>query len=192
MDLKSVWITPSALTPPLPQFNMTTNEDLRSTTVIITIKDLPYMVFPAPSASILLPPTLQTSVLKPTPITVVPVDGLQTITSSWLRNMIEKMQAADDVFDDAFKAYIIFRCSSGIDSDPLVEDDVSFRPDSGKSHSWQIWKTEDNLPAGPYFLLGCNIHQAYRLYNDPYGAFLYGVVQSENDSTRWASILRPC
>lgn len=32
------------------------------------------------------------------------------------------------------------------------------------------------LPSGPYFLQGPNLHQAWRLYDDELGAFTFGAV----------------
>jgi hypothetical protein len=163
---------------------MTSNGDLETVTTIVAIKGLPYLVSVASVASFSPCSALESSVLNPIPATVVPVDDVQTITASWLRNRIEAMLAADDVFNDEFADNILFRCSDGLDSEPLVEDDISFCFGSEKPCSWQFWKTEDNLSAGPYFLLGSAIHKAFRLYDDSYGAFVYGVLQSGKDATR--------
>jgi hypothetical protein len=163
---------------------MTANGDFETMTMIVAIKGLPYLVSAASVASFSPSSLLEYSALKPVPATVVPVDGAQTITSSWLRNRIEEMQATDDVFNYKFANNILFRCSAGLDSEPLVEDDISHLLDPEQTCSWQFWKTEDDLSAGPYFLLGSNIHQAFRLYDDSYGAFLYGVLRSRQDATR--------
>ncbi|EGZ71764.1 hypothetical protein NEUTE2DRAFT_110688 [Neurospora tetrasperma FGSC 2509] len=38
---------------------------------------------------------------------------------------------------------------------------------------------DDNLPSGPYFLSGPNLHQAYRLYPDTQDAFIYGMIPND-------------
>jgi hypothetical protein len=166
------------------QAQMSVNRDLDTMTMMVTIQRLPYMVSAASVASFLSPSVLDNSVLNPIPATVITVDGLQTITSSWLRNRIDEMRAADDVFNNEFTNNILFRYSAGLDREPLVEDDVSFCLGAEKWCSWQFWRTEAKLSAGPYFLLGSAIHQAFRLYDDSYGAFMYGVLRSEKHSTR--------
>lgn len=35
------------------------------------------------------------------------------------------------------------------------------------------------LPSGPYFLYGPNLHQAWRLYDDELGAFTFGIVPDD-------------
>ncbi|KAG8667923.1 hypothetical protein FPOAC2_13127 [Fusarium poae] len=37
------------------------------------------------------------------------------------------------------------------------------------------------LPSGPYFLHGPNLHQAWRLYDDEYGSFTFGVIPDDSD-----------
>lgn len=45
-------------------------------------------------------------------------------------------------------------------------------------HLDQITALEDmaELPSGPYFLHGPNLHQAWRMYDDEFGAFTIGVI----------------
>jgi len=40
------------------------------------------------------------------------------------------------------------------------------------------------LPSGPYFLHGPNLHQAWRLYDDEYGAFTFGVIPDDVDQPK--------
>lgn len=40
------------------------------------------------------------------------------------------------------------------------------------------------LPSGPYFLHGPNLHQAWRLYDDEYGAFTAGIIPDDVDQPK--------
>ncbi|KAF4998241.1 hypothetical protein FGRMN_3290 [Fusarium graminum] len=49
------------------------------------------------------------------------------------------------------------------------------------------------LPSGPYFLYGPNLHQAWRLYDDEFGAFTVGVVPDDlgkPDDRAWKSLYK--
>lgn len=47
-----------------------------------------------------------------------------------------------------------------------------------------IWKGEDELFEGPYFLSHEGMKQAWRVYEDPLDAFQVGVVPSFDDPDR--------
>ncbi|KIL95535.1 d-mandelate dehydrogenase [Fusarium avenaceum] len=49
------------------------------------------------------------------------------------------------------------------------------------------------LPSGPYFLYGPNLHQAWRLYDDELGAFTFGIVPDDlgkPDDRAWKSLYK--
>ncbi|KAM0246544.1 hypothetical protein ACHAP5_004668 [Fusarium lateritium] len=49
------------------------------------------------------------------------------------------------------------------------------------------------LPSGPYFLYGPNLHQAWRLYDDDFGAFTFGIIPddiSKPNDRAWKSLYK--
>ncbi|KAF3109636.1 hypothetical protein TWF103_005011 [Orbilia oligospora] len=94
------------------------------------------------------------------------------------------MLSTDDVFGPFFLETVLFGVFGKIQQSPTIsEDGVKVLGSLGvKDHS--ILRFDDSIPSGPYFLQSGSIYQAMRLYPDPYGAFMYGVMQSEDGFAR--------
>ncbi|EGX47371.1 hypothetical protein AOL_s00083g464 [Orbilia oligospora ATCC 24927] len=122
------------------------------------------------------------------PITIIALDlntvSNNNISSEWLKATITSMLSADDVFGPFFLETVLFGVFGKIQQSPTIfEDGVKVLGSLGvKDHS--ILRVDDSIPSGPYFLQSGSIYQAMRLYPDPYGAFMYGVMQSEDGFAR--------
>jgi hypothetical protein len=125
----------------------------------------------------------------PTPATLIVIRGIDSISSSWLKKTVETMVAVDDVFCEDFLSTILF-LSSMEDTTPALDNDAKILLKSWGSiiTSPCYTKRASMLSSGPYFLWGMDVHKIHKLYPDPYGAFTYGVVQSDEDPTRWGII----
>ncbi|KAF3161108.1 hypothetical protein TWF788_002759 [Orbilia oligospora] len=122
------------------------------------------------------------------PITMITLDldivNNSNISSEWLEATITSMLSTDDVFRPFFLETVLFGVFGKIQQSPTIsEDGVKLLGRFGvKDHS--ILRVDDSIPSGPYFLQSGSIYQAMRLYPDPYGAFMYGVMQSEDGFAR--------
>ncbi|KAF3148355.1 hypothetical protein TWF569_005702 [Orbilia oligospora] len=122
------------------------------------------------------------------PITIITLDlnivSNNNISSEWLKATITSMLSTDDVFGPFFLETVLFGVFGKIQQSPTIsEDGVKVLGSLGvKDHS--ILRFDDSIPSGPYFLQSGSIYQAMRLYPDPYGAFMYGVMQSEDGFAR--------
>ena len=115
---------------------MAASRNLYPATSILTIGDSFYLVPPTPAASLSKSSIFDISVSTLQPVTVIRVDDLQTISSSWLRDRIDEMLNADDVYSQDFATNIIFQKSLCSNNQPLVEGDLSTALAPGKSTSW--------------------------------------------------------
>lgn len=112
----------------------------------------------------------------PLPITVLRLDGIQSITSLWLQRTIDSLLSSDDVFCKDFLSYFVFQHPPRAPL-PEIAHDVSA---SRKPLPNWVFSTGDLLP-GPYVFMDCSIHKVFKLFPDPYCAFMCGVVQSEQN-----------
>ncbi|KAH7409280.1 amidase signature domain-containing protein [Cadophora sp. MPI-SDFR-AT-0126] len=113
---------------------------------------------------------------SPVPVTVIDISELASINSAVIHNhsraRLAHLSSRDDVFQEPFTKNLLFRTS-------LVP-----------AFSWKcdhkdlgLFHFQSDLPReGPYFLIGTTLHKVFRLYQDVYNAFMYGMVQSD-DST---------
>ncbi|KAF4634920.1 hypothetical protein G7Y89_g3174 [Cudoniella acicularis] len=128
------------------------------TTPIISIGAFRYLVGPEPIASYTQSPIHPSSATIPLPITVIRVGQSQEIDAGWLKAQIRKWLAVDDVFSLAFAENIIFQVepisSQILPGPPRVIDDL--------------------VGAFPW-------SETWKLYPDPYGAFMYGVIPSTKE-----------
>lgn len=133
-----------------------------------------------------------------TPDTVIPITIINpdlnitasNISSEWLKDTIASMLSTDDVFGAFFLETVLFRIPVKIRLPTVPKDGVEMLGSLGvKDHSFA--RLDDSIPSGPYFLRHGRIYQAMRLYPDPYGAFMYGVIQSEDGFTRPRTELIP-
>ncbi|KAK6520447.1 hypothetical protein TWF506_000703 [Arthrobotrys conoides] len=129
------------------------------------------------------------------PITII-TPGLNIIqsnkiSSEWLESTITSMMSTDDVSGPFFLETVLFGVPRKIQQLPTIsENGVELLQNLGvKDHS--ILRLDDSIPSGPYFLQSGRIYQAMRLYPDPYGAFMYGVIQSEDGFARPQTELIP-
>lgn len=103
-------------------------------------------------------------------------DGLH-VPGTYLEDELRSMLGKDDVLINAFTQTVI--CLLPPNTSPastLVSLECS------KSREVRIAKNcEDNvLCSAPYFLQGTCLHKAYRMYPDPYSAFISGAMESES------------
>jgi len=109
-----------------------------------------------------------------TPVTVIRVDNfdeVKKINRSWVQQRTAGMLASGDVISKEFVSNIIFYAESDYGAFPMVEKDViRFEVHRGNGYS------ADDLPSGPHALWDGELHKVSKLYPDPYGAFMYGVL----------------
>lgn len=119
------------------------------------------------------------------PATLIFTKGIDPITSSWLKTTIDTMIEVDDVFCKDFLSNIVVLISTE-GACPPCKDDIEILFEQWGTTGFSIihLAPSNMLHSGPYFLLGSDVHQVSKLYPDPYGAFMYGVTQSEDDITR--------
>lgn len=82
--------------------------------------------------------------------------------------------SADDVFVPDFGSILVEKTGSN----------SSHVQDARQVYHLDLIKTLEGfseLPSGPYFLHGPNLHQAWRLYDDEFGAFTFGVIPDDSD-----------
>lgn len=140
-----------------------------------------YLISPKPVGSISIPKdwSIENPYL-PFPATILRIDGLQTITSSWIQNTLDDMLTSDDVLCKEFLSCILFQ-SATQGPWPMITDDHGALQNSWRNSAFC---TSDLLP-GPYFVMNSTIRKVFKLCADPCGAFMYGVVQSEEGPERY-------
>ncbi|KAF4970839.1 hypothetical protein FSARC_2205 [Fusarium sarcochroum] len=103
-----------------------------------------------------------------------------------LEGILKLFDSHDDVFVPDFGAILVEK--TGDNGSQVVQGDAR-----QIYHMDQI-RTLDGfaeLPSGPYFLHGPNLHQAWRLYDDDFGAFTSGVIPDDlgqPDDRAWKSL----
>ena len=93
--------------------------------------------------------------------------------------MLQLLDSYDDVFNPDFGAVLVEKPdydSANLSSYVSVEMDKSSRQVYHLSDVMALSDEIAELPSGPYFLQGPNLHQAWRLYDDELEAFTFGVV----------------
>ncbi|KAI8661221.1 Amidase domain-containing protein [Fusarium keratoplasticum] len=93
-----------------------------------------------------------------------------------LEGILQLFESYDDVFNLEFGSILVEK--PGGSDNGVVNTTITGRP---VYHLDQITALEDmaELPSGPYFLHGPNLHQAWRLYDDEFGAFAFGVIPDD-------------
>jgi hypothetical protein len=114
----------------------------------------------------------------PLPATIIRIDGLQSVTLSWLQKTIDEMLASDDVLCKEFLSFILFQCRSR-GTPPKIIDEAWARLKGGSAFC------TGDLPSGPYVLSSSGCHKVFKLCPDTCGAFMYGIVESENSLGRF-------
>lgn len=91
----------------------------------------------------------------------------------------------DDVCTDEFTGIIVVRPSAPGSASRKVVGDHASDPSLGRfsaiyhmadEHVSPQQEQQNQLPSGPYFLSGPNLHQAWRLYPDDLEAFTFGLI----------------
>ncbi|KAJ8067320.1 hypothetical protein OCU04_004673 [Sclerotinia nivalis] len=117
------------------------------------------------------------------PVTIISLDGDDdSITPSWLNSKYEEFSQLDDVWCHAFTRNVFAQRKPGVLS--LVAGSNIQQVRECKTFGYQ----GDSLPPGPYILSGSKIHPVYKLYLDPLGAFVCGVIPTSLGSDRYQRI----
>ncbi|RSL64744.1 hypothetical protein CEP54_004547 [Fusarium duplospermum] len=93
-----------------------------------------------------------------------------------LEGILQLFDSYDDVFNLDFGSILVEK--PGSSNKDVVNTTITGRH---VYHLDQIIALEDmaELPSGPYFLHGPNLHQAWRLYDDEFGVFTFGVIPDD-------------
>lgn len=103
------------------------------------------------------------------PATVVDNTSLE---AGNLDEIFKRFAAFDDVYEGAFTD---FRKNLVLSSNSHNHDMAKQLNLEGEDLLW----TTSRLPSGPYFLVGKDIHQAWRLYSDDLDAFVIATVPED-------------
>lgn len=111
------------------------------------------------------------------PDSIIPVTLLTTdeIFGDRLEQILTDFDAADDVFIPDFGGVLVEKVpenETALDSQRAVGD----RDVHQLQGAMRILNDLVELPSGPYILHGPNLYQAWRLYDDTYEAFDFGVI----------------
>ncbi|CZR51825.1 related to D-mandelate dehydrogenase [Phialocephala subalpina] len=124
-------------------------------------------------------PCFELSSAARVPVIVLNAVGQSPTEHLWLERRIMELESKDDVINTIFTKRVIVMVS-GIEDEDIKQQ---FTPSEVYIEYPDI--TQDfynaSLRDGPYFLDGCNLYKAYRLYNDPYNAFVSGVQQPDGE-----------
>lgn len=116
------------------------------------------------------------------PLTILSVDvDNDQITQSWLDFKWKEFSRKDDVWCDIFARNVWAQESPGV---------LRLIANSGQSQilTLRSFEYEGFLPEGPYILSGSKIYRIYKLYPDPLGAFVCGVIPTAPGSNRYDDI----
>lgn len=111
------------------------------------------------------------------PCTVLTLEGDGPIP---FQTIFQDFDLADDVWSSDFSQSVVIQM---LDTGrKLTKDDEDTLRGLGvkELRSFRRTSSEANLPQGPYFLHHGHLHQAYRLYPDPAGAFMISTVPDDN------------
>ncbi|KAG0651346.1 Scytalone deHydratase Arp1 [Hyphodiscus hymeniophilus] len=123
----------------------------------------------------------------PLPVTIISIEGLQFITSSWLQTTIDDMLSLDDVFCEDFLSCILFQDVTQAPHPRIIDDGDAFQK---LCPNWHF--CTGRLRPGPYIQLESGMHKVFKLCSDPNGAFVYGVVESEDNPESYRRVLDTC
>lgn len=109
---------------------------------------------------------------------MIPVDGDNQITETWLRHTLETYRSTDDVFHDDFLGGVIF--TGATDGPSLEVTPAAKRLLDSLGNKWVevLGKNgvDDKLPPGPYLVVKQLLLDISRLYDDFQGAFMTGLI----------------
>ncbi|APA11663.1 hypothetical protein SS1G_05122 [Sclerotinia sclerotiorum 1980 UF-70] len=118
------------------------------------------------------------------PVTIISVndDDDDSTTPSWLNTKYEEFSQLDDVWCHAFTRNVFAQKKPGVLS--LVGGSNAPQVRERKTFAYQ----GGSLPSGPYILSDSKIHPVYKLYPDPLGAFVCGIIPTSLGSNRYQRI----
>ncbi|KAI1132442.1 amidase signature domain-containing protein [Nemania abortiva] len=121
-------------------------------------------------------PSLPGGGFDPLPVTVLFLESGQTINSNWLESEKKRMIEYDDVLNESFfKRLILCQPPDGQSATEEALVEFSSLRDCHVCNGWKPTMTSSHLRSGPYFINGSALYLVYRLYDDPFGAFVFGV-----------------
>ncbi|KAG5755894.1 hypothetical protein H9Q70_001490 [Fusarium xylarioides] len=115
--------------------------------------------------------------LEPIPVVLLPInDSLSSVEDAL--QLINRFADVDDVYSLSFARTAVIRSST---ERGLVEVLEKFEASGHFSAVYHVSPSSSQgcLPPGPYFLCDDGLHQAYRLYEDTLGSFIYGVIPDD-------------
>ncbi|KAF3919263.1 Amidase [Dactylellina cionopaga] len=101
------------------------------------------------------------------------------------------MLAADDVFDPLFFRYMLFIVPGEMQQLPYVPRETIDELEKLGAKQHLFLRSEESVLSGPYFLSSGRVRKVLKLYPDAYGAFMYGVIQSDDGFERSFTDLIP-
>lgn len=121
-----------------------------------------------------------TEVQVPLTILSFDVDNFQT-TQPWLDSKWEEFSKKDDVWCEIFARNVFAQ---------EVPGQLHLIANSGQSQllTLRSFNCEDFPSEGPYILSGSKLHRIYKLYPDPLGAFVCGVIPATLDNNQYDDI----
>lgn len=108
----------------------------------------------------------------------------EEIFSGDLEQLLDGLAEVDDVFIPEFGGVLVEK----VPAENGTTTSSSMSRDSPEVGSRQLYQLESSvealndlvhLPSGPYILHGPNLYQAWRLYDDEYEAFTFGVIPED-------------
>ena len=113
------------------------------------------------------------------PDAIVPVTLLTTSEIfSDVDALLKLYDTYDDVFVPEFGAILVEK-SDGHSAEASYLNKTDLAQDVYSLSNAMSAEDISNLPSGPYFLHGPNLHQAWRLYGDNLDAFTFGVIPED-------------
>ncbi len=112
--------------------------------------------------------------------TVIPLDGLDRVTKTWLQQVIETYRSGDDVFCDDFLDGVIFIGNESTIDFSHDASDLLKSPGTTWIEFWNANSAGDAPPPGPYLTFEQHLLEVFRLYDDIQGAFMSGIVLREH------------
>lgn len=106
----------------------------------------------------------------PVPVTVLVRGDVTDIRQSWLIEQFEDISRRDDVWCKSFAENVILQTDTHKIFARLKDETFE-----GVSNGPQQ-ERGTRIPEGPYFLQNSKLYQAFRLFPDPLGAFVCGVI----------------
>lgn len=116
------------------------------------------------------------------PVVLFDTRGQQSVKADWIRTAVENVSRCG-VYNDAFRSLIVL-CNSKTRLNANLTGDARLLIKQWGSRVIQIRSSDTLMREGPFYMIGRSLHQVYKLYDDTFGAFTFGVVPDQDDPTR--------